>query len=250
MAQLTCRFASQILDITLSLNAIVPEHAREPSPVLYLLHGLSDDDSAWQRFSAIERYAEQYGIAVIMPQVGRSYYTDMAYGPDWYRFLSEELPVISERLFPISTRREDTFVVGHSMGGYGAFKWALLEPERFAAAASLSGSLDIVAVGQRETPPPEYPLIFDGSPAGTDDDLFELLKRYATPCACQPALFQWCGQQDFLYEVNLRFRDAARDSALALDWYESPGDHQWRYWDRQIQRVLKWLPIHHSPLHR
>ncbi len=247
MAQLTCRFASQILDVTLSLNAIVPEHAKGPAPVLYLLHGLSDDDSAWQRFSAIERYAENYGIAVIMPQVGRSYYTDMAFGPAWYRFLSEELPVISERLFPISTRREDTFVAGLSMGGYGAFKWALREPERFAAAASLSGSLDIVAVGQRETPPPEYPLIFDQTPAGTDDDLFALLARYHTPQACQPALFQWCGREDFLYDANLRFKEAARESALALDWHDGPGDHQWRYWDRQIQRVLKWLPLQSTP---
>ncbi|REC93598.1 alpha/beta hydrolase [Kushneria indalinina] len=246
MAQLTCRFASQILDVTLSLNAIVPEHAKAPSPVLYLLHGLSEDDSAWQRFSAIERYAESYGIAVIMPQVGRSYYTDMAFGPAWYRFLSEELPVISERLFPISTRREETFVAGLSMGGYGAFKWALREPERFAAAASLSGSLDIVAVGQRDTPPPEYPLIFDRNPAGTDDDLFALLTRYRTPQPCQPALFQWCGREDFLYEDNLRFKEAAQQSALALEWHDGPGDHQWRYWDRQIQRVLKWLPTHAS----
>ncbi|OHV08464.1 alpha/beta hydrolase [Kushneria phosphatilytica] len=243
MALLNCRFHSDVLDMETTLTALVPEHAERPSPVLYLLHGLSDDDSSWLRQTSLERYAEAYGLAVIMPRVERSYYTDMARGPAWYRFLSEELPVVSQRLFPISQRREETFVAGLSMGGYGAFKWALRDPERFAAAASLSGSLDIVAVGQREAPPPEYPWIFEHPPAGSDDDLLALLERYRQPRPYQPALFQWCGREDFLYEANLRFRDACRETTLTLEYSDGPGDHQWRYWDRQIQRVLRWLPL-------
>src|SRR4029079_1126758 len=97
----------------------------------------SDDDSIWLRRTSIERYVADLGIAVVMPQVHRSYYTDEAYGRPYWTFLSEELPRVASGFFRLSPRREDTFVAGLSMGGYGAFKWALRQPWRFAAAASL-----------------------------------------------------------------------------------------------------------------
>src|SRR6476619_7886720 len=107
------------------------------TPVLYLLHGLSDDDTIWLRRTSIERYVAALGLAVVMPQVHRSFYTDEAYGNRYWTYLSEELPEIVHGFFRLSRRREDTFVAGLSMGGYGALKWALRDPGRFAAAASL-----------------------------------------------------------------------------------------------------------------
>ncbi len=114
-------------------------------PTLYLLHGLSDDDSIWLRRTSIERYVADLGIAVVMPQVHRSFYTDMAEGGRYWTFISEELPTLARSFFPLSHQREDNFVAGLSMGGYGAFKLALRKPEQYAAAASLSGALDMVA---------------------------------------------------------------------------------------------------------
>ena len=115
-------------------------------PLLYLLHGLSDDHTAWVRYTSIERYADAYGLAVVMPQVHRSFYTDQAHGGAFWTFLAEELPELVQRFFVVSARREDTFVAGLSMGGYGALRWALRRPGRFAAAASLSGALDVDAL--------------------------------------------------------------------------------------------------------
>ena len=115
-----------------------------PPPVLYLLHGLSDDDTIWLRRTSIERYVAPLGLAVVMPQVHRSFYTDEA-----LRRPLLDVPVRgaarswSARCSGVSQRREDTFVAGLSMGGYGALKWALRQPERFAAAASLSGAVDV-----------------------------------------------------------------------------------------------------------
>ncbi len=114
--------------------------------MLYLLHGMSDDHTAWLRYTSIERYAARHGLAVVMPAVGRSFYANEAHGHPYWDFLSEELPAVVGRFLRVSDRREDTFVAGLSMGGYGAFKWALRQPERFAAAASLSGALDVVAL--------------------------------------------------------------------------------------------------------
>lgn len=129
---------------------VVREHG---TPVLYLLHGLSDDSSIWTRLTSIERYAGELGVAVVMPQVERSFYCDMANGDAYWTFLSEELPAVVAANFKVSTAREDTFVAGLSMGGYGAFKWALRQPERFGAAASLSGALDVVAMASFQRVP-------------------------------------------------------------------------------------------------
>ena len=123
MALLHTQFRSDALQIAVSVDVILPQEAclkgRKP-PVLYLLHGLSDDHSIWLRRTSIERYAEALGLAVVMPAVNRSFYADMAYGAKYWTFVSEELPRVMHGFFPLSDKRADTFVAGLSMGGYGA----------------------------------------------------------------------------------------------------------------------------------
>jgi S-formylglutathione hydrolase FrmB len=216
-------------------------------PVLYLLHGLSDDDTIWLRRTSIARYVSAMGLAVIMPQVHRSFYTDEARGLRYWTFLTEELAELIGRFFRVSGRREDTFVAGLSMGGYGAFKWALRHPSQFAAAASLSGALDIT----REQDPgrwPEDPAFADRvfgnrSPAGraSDNDLLSLLSHNDLSAATCPRLYQCCGTEDELFEDNARFRDACLARGLPLTVDFGPGEHEWGYWDAKIQDVLAWL---------
>ena len=146
MALLSWNFHSHTLGISASANVILPQAAVEKGeklPVLYLLHGLSDDHTNWQRRTSIERYADPLGLAVVMPAVNRSFYANMAHGPRYWDFISEELPQLARSFFPLSDKRADTFVAGLSMGGYGAFKVALSHPDRYAAAASLSGAVDM-----------------------------------------------------------------------------------------------------------
>ena len=151
MAFLECRFFSEALGVSVTANVLLPQQTSsqiglkgvadsDGAPMLYLLHGLSDDESIWLRRTSIERYATQYGLAVIMPDGGRSYYADMFHGGKYWTYLSEELPRVMQSFFRFSTKREDTFAAGLSMGGYGAMKLALHCPEKFAAAAVLSAS--------------------------------------------------------------------------------------------------------------
>ncbi len=216
-------------------------------PTLYLLHGLSDDHTIWQRRTSIERYAEEKGIAVVMPAVHRSFYTDMAAGYRYWTYISEEVPARARDMFPLSARREDNFVAGLSMGGYGAFKMALRHPERFAAAASLSGALDIATVRDPALEP-ELRLIFGDldTIAGSDNDLFHLAAQVAQSDGPKPSLFQWCGTEDFLYGFNVKFRDFVQPLLFDYTYSEGPGDHTWSHWDAQIQNVLNWLPLSHT----
>ena len=113
--------------------------AKKTNPTLYLLHGLSDDHTIWQRSTSIERYVADLNLAVVMPSIDLSWYTDMYYGPKYWTFMTEELPRICRSFFPrMSVKREDTFVAGLSMGGYGALKCALRAPKVFSWAAGLS----------------------------------------------------------------------------------------------------------------
>lgn len=214
-------------------------------PVLYLLHGLSDDNTVWTRQTSIERYAKEYGLAVIMPNVNRSFYTDMKHGLNYYTYLTKEIPELVSNYFPISTKREDNFIAGLSMGGYGAFMIALRNPEMFSAAASLSGVVDLTPVFDYDDAQvnPMVEMLF-GSKLEylqTDYNILKLIKKQKENVVNLPRLFQCCGTEDFLYLINQRFKSAAIKCSLDLTYEEGPGAHEWSYWDAQIQRVIKWL---------
>lgn len=248
MALMQCNFFSEALELSTSMTVIVPQQtsaqigmegrvgAGDP-PVLYLLHGLSDDDTIWLRRTSIERYVAPLGMAVVMPQVHRSFYADEAHGNRYWTFLSEELPALVSRFFRFSDRPQDTYVAGLSMGGYGAFKWALRHPDRFAAAASLSGALDIAGL-HRDASGVLRQAFGAGDIAGTDDDLLALLERAERPL---PRLYLWCGTEDRLVAGNRTFIATAEKHGVDVTSELSAGDHEWKYWDERIQHVLTWM---------
>ena len=124
-------------------RAAVPE---TECPAVYLLHGHGENADVWTRMTSAERYANAYGVALVMPEVQRSFYTDMAMGLSYFSYVTKELPDACQRLFHLSSRREDRFVAGLSMGGYGALKLGLRCPDLFAGCAGFSGCLDMEAL--------------------------------------------------------------------------------------------------------
>ncbi|ANY07872.1 alpha/beta hydrolase [Pseudonocardia sp. HH130630-07] len=257
MARLRCDLVADSLGLATSVTVLLPQPSRTrigagvrdpgaPPPVLYLLHGLSDDDTAWSRYTAIERYADELGLAVVMPQVHRSFYTDEAYGGRYRTWVCTELPELVGRFFRVSGDPAETFVARLSMGGYGALRWALAEPGRFAAAASLSGVLDIGALVQgppREEDPRIWERIFGGEPVtGTGADLFALVDALAEP-AHTPSLYVCAGTEDPLHPHTVRFARHARAAGLDVTTHSGAGEHAWSYWDARIRDVLDWLPL-------
>lgn len=257
MALIQCDFFSDVLGLSTAMTVILPQATTkqigltgsvlaEKHPTLYLFHGMSDDHTIWLRRTSLERYVAPLGLAVVMPAVHRSFYTDMVYGHKYWTFISEELPSLARAFFPLSGNRDENFVAGLSMGGYGAFKLALTSPERYAAAASLSGALDI-ATTVRDIHDPELraelQLVF-GDPdsvAGSRNDLFHLARQVADSFQVKPRLYQCCGTADPLYESNVRAKEHFFSLGFDLTYEEGPGEHEWGYWDQQIQKVLDWL---------
>jgi putative tributyrin esterase len=263
MAHLRCDFFSEALSLSTTMTVILPQqtstqigmtsrHNHGLPPVLYLLHGLSDDDTIWVRRTSIERYVAPLGLAVVMPQVHRSFYTNEPAGGRYWTFLSEELPELVATFFRVSDRRDDTFVAGLSMGGYGALKWALRHPERFAAAASLSGAVDVErlrAIRVRTEDPHLFDRVFGDQPvAGTADDLWWLLEQ--TDPATLPALWVGCGTGDPLCSYNENFVGACTAGGIPVTTSFVPGEHDWGLWDQHIKQVLAWLPLDAAALPR
>ena len=257
MALMHAHFFSNVLGMCVQADVILPERtvgqigmegtASDNYPTLYLLHGMSDDQTIWQRRTSIERYASEKGLAVVMPTTHLAWYTDTQYGMRYWTYISQELPEICRSFFKgMSTRREDTFAAGLSMGGYGAFKLGLAASETFSAVASLSGGLDVTGLGGRHQ---ERNALFEGifgdlsKVKGSENDLFYLAEKLKESGKPLPKMYQWCGTEDFLYEDNLKMRDHLRKLGYDLTYEESPGDHQWKYWDEKIQTVINWLPI-------
>ena len=252
---LTCNFRSAVLRRNTQITVILPTPETEEAPiaenmkVLYLLHGLHGDESSWVRFSNIERYAKDAGIAVVMPGVGNSFYQDMAHGERFFTYMTEELPKFIQGLFPVSKKREDTYIAGLSMGGYGAFFLALSRPDLYSAAASFSGAVDIVF---RVTPmlmSPEAPKPFFVDDcfgditkiAGSHRDIIALYEK-ADP-ETLPRLYQSCGTKDYLYGMNTLFHKEMTRLGAKIEWKETEGmAHEWDFWDQEVRYILKnWL---------
>ncbi len=247
MALIRLDHTPQTVGVCLPLYVIVPDPgAMKEVPVrerklLYLLHGLSDDASAWTRYSSIETVANDYGLVVAMPSVGRSFYADQLNGQRFFTYLTEELPAYLHAVFGLAPSRENTLVAGLSMGGYGAFKTAFRYPERFAAACSLSGALSLdILDNEDDQRVNEFAYVFGDLKKlrGTEHDPIAWLDRATRSPATLPRLFMACGKQDDLFPLNQQFHAACQQRDIPIDYVEEDGKHDWYFWDRHIKRFL------------
>ena len=256
MALFDMKYHSDALGVGVSVYVVLPEKAKtligmkadggSTYKTLYLFHGLSDDHSIWLRRTSIERYAAEWGIAVVMPAVGRSWYTDKPNGEKYLTFVTEELPNVCRSFFRgMSDKREDTLVAGLSMGGYGAIKAALTAPERFGACASLSGALEIADDCKRRPWIKEMQYLFDAEDAkdlhNSRHDVYHLARENALAGKPFPKTYLWCGVDDSLLEDSRRYDALLSELGVEHVYEESEGDHSWQWWDLHIRSAMKYL---------
>ncbi len=253
---LEMNFKSTELNRQTQVYVLLPDEKDAPCKTLWLLHGLSDNHTGWMRYTAIERYAKKHGLAVVMPNVDRSWYTDTAYGANYFSFVTKELPALCCKAFrQMSEKREDNIVAGLSMGGYGAMKAALSYPERYSACISLSGSLDITRKG-RPCNIKEWRSIFDFDMKdpleleGSKHDLYALATRAKNEGKQLPRLYLWCGTEDDLLAVNRSFDRHLTELGIDHKFESSEGTHTWKWWDLHIQSALEWILNNETSLPR
>ena len=222
-------------------RAIVPEGLPGPFPVLYLLHGLSDDHTAWTRFTRLESYVDGLPLIVVMPDGGRGFYTDSRSNPRGAveTFITRDLVGFVDAAFRTIPDRSGRVVAGLSMGGYGAVKLALKHPGLFSAAVSHSGALAFGHRSWAEFEPAwgaEFAPIFGDDPRGGPDDLFAIAER--ADRSLLPALRIDCGTEDELIDWNREFHAHLEALGVPHEYAEYPGGHDWGYWDEHVREAL------------
>ena len=268
MALLHVNYHSAVLRMDTAFSVIMPEtmqgiglagaKERQHYPVLWLLHGRSDDHTIWMRRTSIERYAAPYGIMVIMPEVSYSRYLNMKHGPAYYDFAARELPEVCAALFPrMSRAREDNFIAGLSMGGGGAMWIGLHNPDRYGGICMLStggiAPLEHLWRGQdngssayRKTNLDVYGTEDSDSLAGTDYDILRLIRETAEKSPVLPRVYHAMGTEDVRYPVAMTIKDtflSIPGNPYRYEYHEGPGKHEWEFWDTWIRRYLGTLQL-------
>ncbi len=207
-------------------------------PVLYLLHGFTDDYSNWLRWSSIERYAALNGLAVVMPDGGTSWYCNEVGPLHYYDYISKDLPQFIQNTFDIGKDPKKCFIGGLSMGGYGAAKIGLRNPENYAGIVAFSGAYDPMWVYTQHRP--VYDADFQIYPWKPEDDPYQVLENFPAEAPKLP-LYLACGTQDPLYPQSTRFRDLAIQKGFQVQWDELPFNHEWAFWDVEIEKAIHWM---------
>lgn len=234
MALAEFHYFSQALAKQTAVNVIVPD-TPGPWPVMFLLHGLSDDHTIWQRRTRIESYMEGTNLMVVMPDGGRGFYCDAVQGYAYATAIGVELPELIRQWF----RTTDQWAIsGLSMGGYGAVRTALDHPDLFVSAVSLSGALGFAHgdVMYRSDVAEEFTRIHGPAPDGGPNDLHALVAKL--PADRRPALRIDCGTEDFLIEDNRAYRRHLGTLGIPHEYVENSGAHTWDYWDTHIRPAL------------
>ena len=238
MAFLHASFFSKVLQKEVGLNAVVPEKGKGPYPVLYLLHGLSDDYTIWHRRTRIEWFVRDLPLIVVMPDGFRGFYTDNYLGPAYGRYMLEDVLGFAEHALPIRRSRAARCIGGLSMGGFGSMRLGLAHPELFASVHSHSGAAwdftKPVPAERREM----FAQLFGPKPKGTAHDLYHLAKQALHAGKRLPKLRMDCGVDDVLISQNRAFHAHLDKLGFPHEYAEYPGEHNWDYWEEHIREAL------------
>jgi len=228
------------------------ETSQRSYPVLYLLHGATDNHMGWVQFGEVQRIADkaiQDGIAtamiIVMPDgdTGRMGYFN-SIGGDWnYEdfFFQEFLPTI-EKTYRIKAEKRYRAIAGLSMGGGGTFMYALHHPELFSSACPLSAYIGPLSIEEAKTRMSKSdPGITDEAQIKTYFEKHNALNLINQIPDDQKKAVRWyidCGDDDFLYEGNSLVHIAMRKKEIPHEFRVRDGAHNWTYWREALPTVL------------
>ena len=262
MALIQCNFFSKALMRTVPIQVVLPtdkltfpgqpQPEQKPFKTLYLLHGIFGNYTDWVSGTRVQSWAQDRNLAVVMPSGDNHFYVDNPKSNALYgAFTGKELVDFTRRSFPLSRKREDTFIGGLSMGGFGSIVNALQNPDTFSAVCALSSALVLdSAVTHAEytdnlmTNRGYYESVFgelDRVRGGRND--YDTLAEQAAKAGPKPNFYLACGTEDGLMAPNRAFRDHLLSLGYDVTWEEGPGGHDWNFWDTYILKAMEWLPL-------
>jgi S-formylglutathione hydrolase FrmB len=267
-------FLSETLRMTTNIQILIPTYSNDSVPgsmettvqvpfsmqdkgpyrLVFLLHGLHGGQGTWLDYTMLPYYAREYNAVFVMPEAGRSFYFNLEYGRKYHDFMSEELPYLCRKVFNISAKREDTAVMGCSMGGYGALRLALAKPDLFGFCGAISSAclyfkpmLDALRAdpGPYLKTGPEAEAILtdlravygDGLEYRKDYDIVELAKNFPAGMP-KPKIYASCGTEDNLRKENVSFNEVMKNTGFDFTYEEWAGGHEWYFFNEALKRTL------------
>ena len=271
MAVFDFHFLSNILQAQVAVRMILPtfEHPEIPKmssgdyykpgmkyKTLWLLHGFGDDYTCWTRYTAIERYAQENKLMVIMPDARKSFYADTQYGYPFWTFLTTELPdIIKTNIRTYSDKREDNFIAGFSMGASGAMKYGINFPERFSQVYCLSGATMPIETLKNFSDKTMKDITYIYGDVenirGTCDDVYDIARQKVKEGHEMPTFHFAVGTDDSLIEIVRDGYKRLKDTGCETQLCEVQGyAHEWKFWNLYIRKVIyELMPITGQPIY-
>ena len=260
MAFIQVNFFSKALKRLAPFNALVPidtfeipgqeKIERGPMKSIYLLHGYSGNHMDWALGSKIQELSLIHNVAIFMPSGENNFYLDDAdMGALYSEYVGNELVEFTRKMFPISKKREDTFIGGLSMGGYGAIRNGLKYSHNFSRIIALSSALITHNIA---TIPEDYKdeiadykyyrRVFGNLKEllGSDKDPEALIIKLKKENAAIPKIYMACGTEDFLLKENRNYEKFLTSQEVEHTYVEGPGIHDWKFWNEYIEKAIIW----------
>lgn len=266
MAVFQVNFMAETLGRTVPLYVVLPtdkvyfpgmkkREEGKPYKTLYLLHGIIGNYTDWLYGTRIQRWAQERDLAVVMPSGDNCFYLDQPWNGNMYgEFIGRELVAFTRKTFPLSHQKEDTYIGGLSMGGFGAMRNGLKYHQTFGRIISLSGAFILDETFLEKTDSPRFPSEteeFRHSCFGPDLEAALCSDKNPSVLAAQlvqekkdiPGIYMACGMQDPLLKQNKLFSETLDKLGIAHTFETGTGAHEWDFWDAYIKKALDWLPL-------
>lgn len=229
----------------------LPEKWRDAKTlkVLFLLHGAFSEYKSSFLYSSLARYCETRNMAIVAPSSHLGVYTDMIHGENGYSML-KEVVALSGKMFPaLPSEPEKRFILGISMGGHGAFKLTMEQPDQFSAVAACSSPIDVVRTmellesGEHFGGGAELFHAFQSANTyrGTQGDVIEMARKLKQEGRHIPRLFLCWGDEDHAKPEDLVTVEKFKELGIPLTTREGIGGHNFDMWDPLLEGILDWM---------
>lgn len=266
MALINTTFKSIALSRNVSFTAVLPvdnmdylnernRSLKGPYKTLYLLNGLYGDCTEWLTHTDIKRIAERNNLAVIMPSGENSFYRNHIEDNRLFStYIGVELVDITRDMFNLSNKKEDTFIGGYSMGGYGALYNGFKYNNRFSKIIALSPALILENKFDKDNKSSfKYNQNFFEWCFGSSQNIVKteanpevLLNNLIDNNEFIPDIYLACGEDDDLIGSCRKFKGFLDDSHIDFRYNEGKGGHEWDYWNGLMDDIIKWLNIEYK----
>ena len=247
MADISVTFFSKALNRRVSFNMYIPNddpgEENGKMKVLFLLHGYTGDGRSW----VPEQLAQKYNFAVVTPNGENGFWLDgLSTGHKYCTYVGSELVDYIRRTFGLGFTPDDTYIMGLSMGGFGALHTAFTYPETFGKAAAMSSALIIHEIAGKKPG-------FDNGMANYDyyhecfgdldtveesDSNPEVLVKRLKEKGTVPVIYMSCGTEDFLIENNRQFHSYLESIGVPHTYIESKGTHDMNFWNEYTEKFI------------